>query len=545
VPQGTAATLAPAITIEGASVSPASGVSQNFAFLVPYTVTAADGSTAQWIVTVKWEPLAPANIAADIAAYFAGFPAGTGDSAVDPIPLPVNINLASGWTALLTAIQTGGKYVALDLSACTGGAAEFDPGTANTGEDKIVSLILPDAATSIAGDSNYPYAATFENFTALKSVTGGAVASIDDYAFSNCDALETVNFPAAITIGEFAFDGCDVLETVGLPAATSIGNYAFAGCTSLTTVNLPVAATIGDQSFFICTSLTTIDLPAATTIVREAFRSCTALTSVNFPIVTSLGGGAFSYCTCLTSISLPASLTDIGWNPFAGCTNLTNITVATNNPNSNYKVEGGKLLSKDGKTLIGWPTATGNITLPGITDIGSIAFCGIGLTSITLPSAVNIGIQAFMDCTGLETVSLPATANIGGYAFQGCTSLTTVDLPVVEIIDDLAFTNTGTTKALTVTLGPAVPELGTNMFGNVPNTYAGESGTKTVTVTIPDNAAWSGKTGTFTGTENTTGGPHWGEGFRGRGWTSGGAYESGGTVNENITLTIQVQEETP
>jgi hypothetical protein len=64
--------------------------------------------------------------------------------------------------------------------------------------------------------------------------------------------------------------------------------------------------------------------------------------------------------------------------------------------------------------------------------------------------------------------------------------------------------------------------------------------TKIVTITVPDNAAWSGIIGgSFTGAENTTGGPHWGEGFRGKGWESGAYPASPGTVNEHITLTIQ------
>jgi len=45
--------LIPTITITGASVSPLSGVAQNFTNPVTYTVTAADGSTQNYIVTVN------------------------------------------------------------------------------------------------------------------------------------------------------------------------------------------------------------------------------------------------------------------------------------------------------------------------------------------------------------------------------------------------------------------------------------------------------------------------------------------------------------
>lgn len=49
--------LIPEITIEGKSVSPASGTMQNFTVPVIYTVTAADGSTKKFVVSVSLAPL--------------------------------------------------------------------------------------------------------------------------------------------------------------------------------------------------------------------------------------------------------------------------------------------------------------------------------------------------------------------------------------------------------------------------------------------------------------------------------------------------------
>ncbi|MDR1373944.1 MAG: leucine-rich repeat domain-containing protein [Treponema sp.] len=399
VPQGTDLTaLTPTIAHNGANISPASGAAQNFfngGFTpVTYTVMAADTSAAIWTVTVKWEPLASdANIGTYLSA------ASGGANVADPVILPVNINLAdisTGWTALLTTIQSKGKFVALDLSACTG-MTEFDPdNTSSTGKDKIVSLILPNAATSVkagADSSN----ATFKNFTALKSVTGAAITSIGNGAFAYCTGLGSVS----------------------LPAATSIAAWAFVDCTGLTTVSLP--------------GLVTID-----------------------------------------------------GNPFYGCTALTTITIAPGNPV--WKFEDGKLISKDGKTLAGYYGSDSAITLPAVTSVADAAFGG---------------------CTGLTTVSLPAATSIGSQAFD--------------------VTGTG---PLTITLGDTPPALGVLMFFNI-------SAPKTVTVKVPSGAAaWNGKTGSFTGAENTTGGPHWGEGFRGKGW-NGTAYQSSGTVNTNINLTIQ------
>ena len=116
-----------------------------------YTVTAEDGSTADYTVVVSLEPLSGVS---DVGHYLTTAGSIYAGTETAPIPLPVNITLSSDWADLLSAIQTGGKYAALDLSACTG-VTEFDPGTANTGESKIVSLVLPDGATSVKADTTY------------------------------------------------------------------------------------------------------------------------------------------------------------------------------------------------------------------------------------------------------------------------------------------------------------------------------------------------------------------------------------------------------
>jgi hypothetical protein len=176
-------------------------------------------------------------------------------------------------------------------------------------------------------------------------------------------------------------------------------------------------------------------------------------------------------------VSLPASLTGIGNNPFAGCSSLTTITVAA--ANSAYRAEGGKLLSKDGRTLIGWPTASATVTLTGITSVDDWAFYG---------------------CTGLSTLSLPEATSIG----------------------ERAFGYTGA-QELSITLGATAPNLGVEMFYGVTS--------KTVTVTVPSGASGYGSTPTDTTT--TT----WGNGFRGGGW-DGSAMIDSSTVNSYIDLRI-------
>ncbi|MFC4598798.1 S-layer homology domain-containing protein, partial [Cohnella hongkongensis] len=68
VPYGTDVTsLTPTITHTGASISPNSGTAQNFTNPVTYTVTAADGSTQNYVVTVNIAPASAQQLTADRA----------------------------------------------------------------------------------------------------------------------------------------------------------------------------------------------------------------------------------------------------------------------------------------------------------------------------------------------------------------------------------------------------------------------------------------------------------------------------------------------
>jgi hypothetical protein len=370
---------------------------------------------------------------------------------------------------------------------------EFDPGTANTGEQYIVSLTLPTAATSIKAGSDLSNG-TFKNFIAMEGISGENVTGVGDYAFYGCyTALSSVDFPNMLLIGAYAFGGCLTLETVSFLNATNIGYAAFSGCITLETLSLPSATAIGER----------------------AFELCRVLETLNLPVVQTIGNGAFGSC----------------WK-------LTDIIVAPDNPY--YSVDGPMLLNKAGTTLIAYPSATGAVTLdnsitaigayafhgcttletvssPNATDIGDDAFrfC-YALETVDLPEATDIGGSAFGSCTALATISLPEATNIGFSAFYGCTVLATVSLPKATNIGYGAFGNTGG-QALAVTLGNQAPTLDSQMFYGVEEE-------KTVTVKVPyaNSTAWEAAG------YNAT----WQNAFKGRG------SNSSGTFNSNIDLTV-------
>jgi uncharacterized repeat protein (TIGR02543 family) len=284
--------------------------------------TISTGSTGEKTFWAKWhENGASLTSTADIGAYLVN--AAGGDSAENPIALPpVNINLAdgtNGWAALLSAISGADKFVALNLFECTMSGTQFDPGTANTGEKYIVSLVLPEVAESIKG---------FSNFNALTSVTGDNVKTIGQAAFKNCKALKTVDLPKVTSIEYIAFEGCDALETVTSPA-TSIGQYVFSNCKALKTVDLPNAISIDARAFQGCEALTEISLPSATHIENRAFygTKTTALTVTLGKAAPTLGNNIFEGVSSnkIVTVIVPKGTEGYGTLPvtFSGDENKT------------------------------------------------------------------------------------------------------------------------------------------------------------------------------------------------------------------------------
>ena len=77
-----------------------------------------------------------------------------------------------------------------------------------------------------------------------------------------------------------------------------------------------------------------------------------------------------------------------------------------------------------------------------VETIGERAFADcFSLTSVVLPSTIQIGETAFLNCIRLTSIDLPSATTIGEKAFLNCTSLTSVNLPSATTIGDSAFAN--------------------------------------------------------------------------------------------------------
>ncbi|MCL2704810.1 MAG: leucine-rich repeat domain-containing protein, partial [Spirochaetaceae bacterium] len=215
-----------------------------------------------------------------------------GGTPTNPISLALSIPLGympgGNWEDLLNAIDGTGKYVNLDLSACSmnGTIFNIDGMFPRAGYDKVVSIVLPNQAQSIAPNS-------FMNFSSLTQASGVNIKEISLSAFFLCSSLKSVSFPSATLIGRGAFVACTNLQSVNFPVATSIDEYVFSNCHNLTDVNFPLVTSIGDFSFEKCSSLTEVSFPKLTTIGEGAFESC-PLTRVNIPAITYISETAFA-----------------------------------------------------------------------------------------------------------------------------------------------------------------------------------------------------------------------------------------------------------
>ena len=126
-------------------------------------------------------------------------------------------------------------------------------------------------------------------------------------------------------------------------------------------------------------------------------------------------------------------------------------------------IQDGALYDKGKTTLIGWPAAEGDITIPqSVTTIGESAFYSCGnLTSVSMPEATTIGREAFIYCYALTSVEMPSVTTIGRDAFTFCYTLTSVEMSSVTTIGDGAFY---CCEALTSVEMPAVTRIGKEAF---------------------------------------------------------------------------------
>jgi len=275
------------------------------------------------------------------------------------------------------------------------------------------------------------------------------VTIVGNYAFQNCIVLEKITIPDSVTeLGIGAFRGCVMLDNPVLSKyITSLNAEVFMDCINLTTIsfsNVQSGKTselvipsfisfIGKQAFYGCESIKNLTLgEGIITIGANAFKTCSSVVTLKILSnnISDCGEGIFEECylnnvvfpagmqvipdklfskahfASSASITIPATVTEIGDNAFAGSKTVpTNIT--------SVKFESGSQLESIGKNAFTYCTAIVDIKIPDtVVDIGASAFsyC-VNLKEIIIPENVSkIGSSAFLGCEVLTTIKYNAIA---------------------------------------------------------------------------------------------------------------------------------------
>lgn len=308
----------------------------------------------------------------------------------------------------------------------------------------ITDLAFPKCLTEI-GDN------AFNGCTALGTILldKTQLTTIGKRAFYDCAGLNLVYLPETLTaIGDYAFYETGIADITIPDAVTTFGNNVFNGCTGLKTVTLGKAITTIDRSTFCdCTSLFEVSARGSlTSIGQHAFYGCTALknhSSMFCETLTTIGDYAFAG-SGIGTLTIPESVTTIGKEAFAKCSRLRSIdydainctTIGSDVFSECSIVEhlniGNKVTDIPSGIFSNLPIVNCDLVIPdNVKTIGSSAFRGCGLQSVTLPvNLTTIERFVFADCEYLKSVVIPETVTaIDNYAFYNCARLSSVVIP--------------------------------------------------------------------------------------------------------------------
>ncbi|MBR6014982.1 MAG: leucine-rich repeat protein, partial [Firmicutes bacterium] len=239
-------------------------------------------------------------------------------------------------------------------------------------------------------------------------VVDQGVTRVGDNAFWNMIKVTSVTLSDTVeSIGYSAFDACTLLTSINIPASVNyIDHSAFANCTELTAFTVA-----SENTVYSATDGIIFDKSGETIAFYPAGKPGTSYTIPSG--VKVISDGALSYSTSLTAITIPASVEVSGEGTFPNGRNLASVTV--DSANANYKSEDGVLFTKDGKTLIAYPSKKTN-------------------TSYTVPASVTkLASGAFNSCNNLQEFSVGAIDEICPNNFTGCNGIRVLTLGAAVI----------------------------------------------------------------------------------------------------------------
>ena len=274
------------------------------------------------------------------------------------------------------------------------------------------------------------------------------VAQSQDFAYATNNGTITitgytgpggaVNIPDSINglpvtaIGDFAFKQHLNVTGMTIPSSvTSIGNWALSS-TSITNMVIPNSVTnLGDYAMYYVYPLFSVVVPGSVqNIGSYAFSTCPLLGRITLlEGVASIGTNAFAGDN-FGSMIIPASVTNIAYEAFAGCYNLSGLYFEGDAPYA------------DPYAFYGNPGPTTAFYLPGANGWGS---------SLGVHPAVSTGIWTPMQVQ-TDDGNFGFQSNQFGFTITGSTN----DAVVVEACTNLANPVWSFVKVLTLPGGSAL-----------------------------------------------------------------------------------------
>ena len=236
-------------------------------------------------------------------------------------------------------------------------------------------------------------------FTTIKD--GSVIVSKDKkvlYSYPSASGDITIS-DGITTIANDAFKGANIQTLVLDESVTEVGEHAFAFSKVKTVKILSKQVHFQYEAFADCINLETVEIKGDVIGTPEyglwpgsaIFARCNNLKDIKFNGTVASIDESFADCINLTQFSIPEGVENIAMETFTNCENLIYFDVSKN---KNFKTSenGSKLMSADGKCLIFWPKASGNVVVPaGVEYLYTEVFstCKNPITTITLPKSLK------------------------------------------------------------------------------------------------------------------------------------------------------------
>ena len=272
----------------------------------------------------------------------------------------------------------------------------------------------------------------FNGNKTITSVTfAEGVEEIESSAFEDCKALKRVYIPKTLTrFNSAAFMNSGVKEVYITDLAAwcdSYFSYATAnplGCGAdlylngelVTDLVIPDGVdSISGSAFERCRSIRSVTIPDSVEKIWDSFEGCKNLEVIRFGNGLRFVAGAFKYCENIKEVYIDSIE--------AWC------NILFNGWGDETPLHSGAILYIGGEPAI-------DIYIPdGIEKISGGAFYGYKwLKSISFPGRIDIGYQAFEDCSRLQIMEFRDDGNFDTDAFNGCSALLVIKIPAMKTL---------------------------------------------------------------------------------------------------------------